>query len=149
MAFQPGSIQVNRTSPVPLYFQVAQELERAIEDNRLQPGDQLDNELLLADQLGLSRPTMRRALQYLVDKGYLVRRRGIGTQVVHRKVRRPIELTSLYDDLESSGQQPTTTVLSLSSWPPPTPSLTSSTSLRAPPSCSSSDCDTPAASRWR
>ena len=113
VAFQPGSIQVNRNSPVPLYFQVAQELERAIDENRLQPGDQLDNELLLADQLGLSRPTMRRALQYLVDKGYLVRRRGIGTQVVHRKVRRPIELTSLYDDLESSGQKPTTTVLSL------------------------------------
>jgi DNA-binding GntR family transcriptional regulator len=29
---------------VPLYFQVAQELERAIEDNRLQLGDRLDNE---------------------------------------------------------------------------------------------------------
>ena len=40
----------------------------------------------------------------------LVRRRGIGTQVVHPKVRRPVELSSLYDDLAKSGQEPRTEV---------------------------------------
>jgi DNA-binding GntR family transcriptional regulator len=70
-----------------------------------------ENELRLADDMGLSRPTMRRAMQHLVDKGLVVRRRGIGTRVVQPKVRRPLELTSLFDDLSVTGQAPTTEVL--------------------------------------
>ena len=54
---------------------------------------------------------MRRAMQHLVDKGLIVRRRGIGTRVVQPKVRRALELTSLYDDLATSGQAPRTEVL--------------------------------------
>jgi GntR family transcriptional regulator len=106
-----GLLAIDRASPVPLYFQVAQHLERAIEDGRMPPGTRLDNEVLLAEQLGLSRPTLRRAMQYLVDKGLLVRRRGVGTRVVQPKVRRPLQLTSLFDDLSTSGRRPTTTVL--------------------------------------
>jgi GntR family transcriptional regulator len=105
------SLVLDRSSPVPLYFQVAQHLERAIEDGALPPGTRLDNEIELADQLSLSRPTLRRAMQYLVDKGLLVRRRGVGTRVVQPKVRRPLELSSLYDDLAGSGQRPATRVL--------------------------------------
>ena len=67
--------------------------------------------LLLADQLGLSRPTMRQAIQTLVDKGMLVRKRGVGTQVVQSPIRRTVELTSLNDDLIRAGQDPQTTVL--------------------------------------
>jgi DNA-binding GntR family transcriptional regulator len=109
----PASIPVDRSSPVPLYYQVAQELERAIQSGELAPGSRLDNEIALADRLGLSRPTVRKAIEYLVDRGYLVRRRGIGTQVVNPKVRRPVELTSLWDDLATSGKDPRTTVRSL------------------------------------
>ncbi len=108
---------LDRSSPVPLYFQVAQSLERAIADGTLPPGTRLDNEVQLAQSLGLSRPTMRRAMQYLVDKGVLVRRRGVGTRVVQPKVRRPLGLSSLYEDLANSGQRPTTTVISLTTEP--------------------------------
>jgi DNA-binding GntR family transcriptional regulator len=108
---------LDRSSPVPLYFQVAQSLERAIADGTLPPGTRLENEVALAESLGLSRPTMRRAMQYLVDKGVLVRRRGVGTRVVQPKVRRPLGLSSLYEDLLNSGQRPTTTVLSLTTEP--------------------------------
>ncbi|HEX4701297.1 MAG TPA: GntR family transcriptional regulator [Pseudonocardiaceae bacterium] len=117
MAFSPASITVDRSSPVPLYYQVAQVLEQAIEAGDLVPGQRLDNEIALAESLGLSRPTMRRAIQYLVDRGLLVRKRGVGTQVVHRAVRRPIELTSLYDDLASEGRSPRTDVLRLEEIP--------------------------------
>ncbi|MFZ0159643.1 MAG: GntR family transcriptional regulator [Kineosporiaceae bacterium] len=110
-------VVLDRSSPVPLYFQVAQSLERAISDGTLPPGTRLDNEVQLAQSLGLSRPTMRRAMQYLVDKGVLVRRRGVGTRVVQPKVRRPLGLSSLYEDLVNSGQRPTTTVLSLTTEP--------------------------------
>jgi GntR family transcriptional regulator len=115
VTYSPGSISVDRASPVPLYFQVAQELERAVESGELPPGTRLENEIALADQIGLSRPTVRRAIEYLVDRGLLVRKRGIGTQVVHPKVRRPLELTSLYEDLAVHGKHPGTKVLSLRS----------------------------------
>ncbi|WP_086726255.1 GntR family transcriptional regulator [Streptomyces carpinensis] len=102
---------LDRTSPVPLYHQFAQQLEAAIERGSLAPGNLLGNEVDLSVRLGLSRPTVRQAIQSLVDKGLLVRRRGVGTQVVHSQVKRPLELSSLYDDLETAGQGPTTRVL--------------------------------------
>jgi GntR family transcriptional regulator len=117
MTFSPASITVDRSSPVPMYYQVAQQLEHAIEAGELAPGTRLDGELAMADQLGVSRPTLRRAIEYLVDRGYLVRRRAVGTQVVHPKVRRPVGLTSLYDDLAASRKDPRTTVLSLETVP--------------------------------
>ncbi|MEV5727077.1 GntR family transcriptional regulator [Streptomyces pharetrae] len=102
---------LDRTSPVPLYHQLARQLEEAIEQGALAPGNLLGNEVGLAVRLRLSRPTVRQAIQSLVDKGLLVRRRGVGTQVVHSQVRRPLELSSLYDDLEAAGQRPATRVL--------------------------------------
>jgi DNA-binding GntR family transcriptional regulator len=107
-----GLVTVDHRSPVPLYFQVAQHLQQAIESGAIAAGERLDNEIQLAQELGLSRPTMRQALQYLVDKGLLVRKRGVGTLVAQAKLHRPIELTSLYEDLDGSGQRPTTQVLS-------------------------------------
>jgi DNA-binding GntR family transcriptional regulator len=104
-------LSVDRSSPVPLYFQLSQQLEAAIEHGSLTPGSLLGNEIELAGRLGLSRPTVRQAIQSLVDKGLLVRRRGVGTQVVHSQVKRPLELSSLYDDLEAAGQRPATRVL--------------------------------------
>ncbi|WP_030897529.1 MULTISPECIES: GntR family transcriptional regulator [unclassified Streptomyces] len=102
---------LDRGTPVPLYYQLAQQLEAAIEHGVLAPGDLLGNEVDLSVRLGLSRPTVRQAIQSLVDKGLLVRRRGVGTQVVHSQVKRPLELSSLYDDLEAAGQGPTTQVV--------------------------------------
>lgn len=95
---------LDRSSPVPLYYQLAQQLEAAIEHGVLAPGNLLGNEIDLSVRLGLSRPTVRQAIQSLVDKGLLVRRRGVGTQVVHSQVKRPLELSSLYDDLEAAGR---------------------------------------------
>ena len=102
---------LQRSSPVPLYHQLAEMVRDAISDGMLPPGTRLETEIALADRLGLSRPTMRRALQELVDAGLLVRRRGVGTQVVHQHVSRSMALTSLHDDLQRTGQAPTTRVL--------------------------------------
>lgn len=107
----PRAISLDRNSPVPLYFQVAKELERTIVAGELTPGMRLPNEVELGDLLALSRPTIRKAMEYLVDKGMVVRQRGIGTRVVSPKVRRSLQLTSLFDDLVATGQRPTTDVL--------------------------------------
>lgn len=105
-------LDLDRSGPIPLYYQIASSLEKAIADGTLPPGSRLENEIALGERLNLSRPTIRRAIQELVDKGLLVRRRGVGTQVVHGRVSRNVELSSLYEDLEQSGQKPTTEVLS-------------------------------------
>jgi DNA-binding GntR family transcriptional regulator len=112
-------VALDRTSPVPLYYQVATRLQQLIEDGELAVGSKLSNEVDLADRLGVSRPTMRAAIGYLVERGLLVRKRGVGTQIVQRKVRRPVELTSLYDDLTSSGQRPRTEIRSFEVGPAP------------------------------
>ncbi len=106
-------LRVDRGSETPLYLQIARQLEEAIVTGRLPPGERIPNELDLVDDLGLSRPTLRQAIAYLVDKGLVVRKRGVGTQVVMSQVRRPLQLSSLYDDLTSAGQRPTTKVLAL------------------------------------
>lgn len=108
---------LDRSSPVPLYFQMSQQLEAAIEDGRLQPGDRIDTELAIAERYGLSRPTVRQAIQELVSKGLLVRRRGVGTQVVHSQVRRQLGLTSLFDDLTRGNRRPSTEVLAYETTP--------------------------------
>lgn len=112
-------VTLDRSSPIPLYFQVATRLQQLIENGEMAVGSRLENEVELADRLGVSRPTMRSAIQYLVERGMLVRKRGVGTQIVHPKVRRPVKLSSLFDDLTSSGQQPRTEIRSLEVRPAP------------------------------
>ncbi|MGH3169228.1 MAG: GntR family transcriptional regulator [Trebonia sp.] len=104
-------LDIDRSSPIPLYFQIANRIEQAIVSGQLPAGARLENEIALGERLSLSRPTVRRALQELVDKGLLVRRRGIGTQVVRGPVSRKVELTSLYDDLSRDGHRPVTSLL--------------------------------------
>jgi DNA-binding GntR family transcriptional regulator len=102
---------MDRSGPIPLYHQVATRIESAILSGGLPAGARLENEIALSQRLGLSRPTIRRAIQDVVDKGLLVRRRGVGTQVVHGQLSRKVELTSLYEDLARSHKKPSTTLL--------------------------------------
>jgi DNA-binding GntR family transcriptional regulator len=104
-------LDLDRSNPMPLYYQISTRLERAIREQELPAGARLENEISLGQRFGFSRPTVRRAIQELVDKGLLVRRRGIGTQVVHGQVTRNVELTSLYEDLSRTDQKPTTKVV--------------------------------------
>jgi GntR family transcriptional regulator len=107
-------ITLERNSPVPLYYQVAQAIEHAINTGALAPGDRLENELSLTSRLGLSRPTARQAIQELVKKGLLVRKRGVGTQVVRSQFRRDERLSSLNEDIVKAGKTPSTRLLKFS-----------------------------------
>src|SRR5690242_21120419 len=91
-------IQLDRSSPVPLYHQLAEQLTAAITDGRLRPGDPFENEIGMSDRLSLSRPTVRRVISELVKQGLLVCRRGIGTTVANQMLHRQADVTSLYDD---------------------------------------------------
>ena len=72
---------VRRNSPVPLWAQLEEAFVRVIVDGRLRPGQRLEPEDKLSRRLAISRSTLRRVLQLLVDRGLLVRRRGVGSFV--------------------------------------------------------------------
>ena len=74
---------LDRDGTMPLYQQVATKIEMAIRQGTLPSGSRIENEVSLAERVKLSRPTIRRAIQSLVDAGLVVRRRGVGSQVVH------------------------------------------------------------------
>jgi DNA-binding GntR family transcriptional regulator len=105
-----GPISIDRTSPVPLYFQLAQHFESAIRSGALKVGARLENEVQLAEMLGLSRPTVRAAFLYLANKGLVVRKRGAGTVVANERIDRNVQLNvemleehGLYELLRASG----------------------------------------------
>src|SRR6478752_5107932 len=67
---------------------VAERLRRAIADGRLVPGERLPPETELAEELAVSRGTLREAMRGLVEEGYLRRRPGAGTYVTDRPLMR-------------------------------------------------------------
>ncbi|UXI68970.1 GntR family transcriptional regulator [Tahibacter amnicola] len=81
-------------------------IERAIGDGDLNPGSALPSERDLAELLGLSRVTVRRAISALVHDGVLIQRHGAGTFVAGRIVKSFSRLTSFSDDLRARGMRP-------------------------------------------
>src|SRR5581483_9592583 len=72
----------------------------------LSVGDAIPSERQLGIDLGVSRLTVRAALDELVREGYLVRRRGAGTFVAEPKVAKGIDITSFSDDMRARGLTP-------------------------------------------
>ncbi|MDO4252990.1 MAG: GntR family transcriptional regulator [Rothia sp. (in: high G+C Gram-positive bacteria)] len=104
-------VQIDRSSPVPLYHQLVDGINKCIASGEIPTGSMLPNELEIASRLHLSRPTVRKAMDELVRSGLLVRKRGVGTQVVSSEIRRPLSLSSLYTDLQRSGISPSTRLI--------------------------------------
>jgi len=65
----------------PLYQQVRERLTQDIVEQRWLPGEALPSEFRLADELGVSQGTVRKALNAMTEQGVLVRRQGVGTFV--------------------------------------------------------------------
>jgi GntR family transcriptional regulator len=76
-------------------------------------GNAIPSERQLSTDLGVSRLTVRAALEELVREGYLVRRRGSGTYVSEPKIAQELTLTSFSDDMRRRGMRPASRTLSL------------------------------------
>lgn len=76
----------DKRSPVPLYYQLAELIRERIRSGELAAGDQLPAERELAEQVGISRMTVRQATTYLVRDGTLVVKPGVGTFVAEPKL---------------------------------------------------------------
>jgi len=74
-------IRLDRGSPIPLYYQIQQQLREAIMSGSIRPGDPIPPEPTLATDAAVSRFTIRQAIDDLVREGLVVRHRGRGTFV--------------------------------------------------------------------
>lgn len=77
---------VDKTSPIPLYYQLAEQIRERIDAGQLPPGAQLPSERELGEEMGISRMTARQAVTYLVRQGRLLSKPGIGTFVAEPKL---------------------------------------------------------------
>jgi GntR family transcriptional regulator len=80
---------------------------------RLGVGTAIPSERQLSADLGVSRLTLRAALDDLAREGYLVRRRGSGTYVQHPKIAQELTITSFSDDMRRRGMTPGSRTLSM------------------------------------
>src|ERR671923_2291061 len=82
---------------------------------RLGVGTAIPSERQLSADLGVSRLTVRAALDDLAREGYLVRRRGSGTYVQQPKISQELTMTSFSEDMRRRGMMPSSRTLSMSS----------------------------------
>jgi len=103
----------------PLYLQLANALEAHIVEQQLEPGTQLPSEPTLAAENQLSRATILKAFEVLMDRGLVERRRGKGTFVRSRPMERKLpELSSFSEHIESLGLEPSSALLSFEVFEP-------------------------------
>jgi GntR family transcriptional regulator len=88
-----AACMLNPHSPLPLYHQLSQTLLSRIRSGEYPPGGRIPSEHQLAAAFGIGRPTVRQAVDVLVRRGWLKRRRGSGTYVCD--TRREVGLFSL------------------------------------------------------
>ena len=93
-------------SSLPLYQQLQRALREAIEKRILGPDDALPAERQLANDFAVSRITVRKAIDGLVDEGLLVRRQGSGNFVCARVEKNFAKLTSFSEDMRARGRVP-------------------------------------------
>jgi GntR family transcriptional regulator len=80
---------------------------------RLEVGEAIPSERQLSADLGVSRLTVRAALDELVREGYLLRRRGAGTFVSEPKIAQELTMTSFTEDMRRRGLRPESRTLEL------------------------------------
>ena len=93
-------------SDEPLYKQLQDNLRDAVESQALQPETLLPTERELSERLDVSRVTVRKAVEGLVQEGLLMRRQGSGTYVAGRIEKNFSKLSSFSEDMVARGRKP-------------------------------------------
>lgn len=105
-------MKLDKNSPVPLYYQLAEWVREQIRVGALKPGERLPSERELSEQAGISRMTARQAVAYLVREGLIIVRQGVGTFVVEPKLTHdPLHLLGFSAEIIRQGGKPSSRVL--------------------------------------
>jgi GntR family transcriptional regulator len=109
------SIKLDKSVPIPLYYQIKKQVLSLIENSVIKEGDMLPPENDLCELLKVSRPTIRQAFIELVNEGYLTRHKGRGTFISKPKVddRFFSKLESFNTEMLSKGLTPHTRVIAV------------------------------------
>lgn len=103
---------IDKNSPMPIYYQLEQVIQEMINSNELNEGDKIPTEEELCEIYNISRMTVRHAIAGLVNSGILIKKKAIGTFITSRKhLFQLSELHSFTDDMKKRGFNVTNTVL--------------------------------------
>jgi GntR family transcriptional regulator len=103
---------LDKSSFIPLYFQIQDRLLKEIQSGGLQAGDLLPGEEDLCRLYGVSRMTARQSLQALKHQGLVRSEKGRGTFVVQPKVEKQIaHLSGFSAEMRSLGMKPSSRIL--------------------------------------
>jgi GntR family transcriptional regulator len=91
---------------MPLYRQLSGAISAFVASGELKLGDPLPGERMLAEALGLSRVTVRKAVAVLEDEGLVRRRHGTRTEIASHVEKSLSTLTSFSEDISSRGMKP-------------------------------------------
>ena len=93
-----------------LSFRVRDDLLSRIATGRIPPGSKLPPEPELAEEMGVSRPTLREALRSLEEDGFVTRTRGAGTYATHRpRLRNNLDVNfGVTEAIRAAGMEPGT-----------------------------------------
>ncbi len=95
---------LNKQSPIPLYYQLAEHIKEQIHVGELGAGDRILAERELAQQMGVSRMTARQAVAYLVSEGLIETKPGVGTFVTAPKlIHNPLHLLGFTEEIMGQG----------------------------------------------
>ncbi len=116
MPLSHPAMTIDKYSPVPLYHQVRQSVERSIQQGTYQPNECVPTEEELAQLCGVSRITVRQAIAEMIEDGALYRQRPRGRLYVsppriHQRLTRLRGFFS--EDMLTAGLEPRTVVLSV------------------------------------
>jgi GntR family transcriptional regulator len=103
-------MQIDKKSPIPVYYQLKNLLQKKIQSGEYAEGSLIPSERELGDSLGISRMTVRQALNQLVTEGLLYREKGRGTFVATKKLEQRNNM-SFSDTVRKKGMTPSTRVL--------------------------------------
>jgi GntR family transcriptional regulator len=110
--------RIDRRTPVPLYFQIAEQLRDEMRDCKMRAGDLLTTDERVQQEFGVSRATARKAIDELVDEGLVERVTGKGTFLTKPRLQVPLPLMlSFTEELERRGMRPRTQIVSVG-WAP-------------------------------
>ena len=102
---------INKSSPIPIYYQIEEILRNQIEGEELTEQDLIPSERVLSEKYEVSRMTIRQAITNLVNEGLLTREKGKGTFVAAKKMEQPLlKLTGFSEDMKSRDLEPATDI---------------------------------------
>lgn len=98
---------LERSNPLPLYYQLKEVLRQQIRSGHLEPHAAIPSEPELVASYHVSRATVRQALNELVHEGLLYRQHGKGTFVCEPRIQQTLsELASFSEELKRRGKRP-------------------------------------------